>query len=153
VSIVEGDRFEAMVGDPDDHRPDTFWSLLVEPGGPEGRVDDFAVISERIAPGDRIPLHVHRDSEVVILHGDGRYRLGDQEHEVHDGAVVFIPAGVPHALANTGSEPLAIEGIVPTTRLWIRYLERNPAPGTERDAPQPPLTYDLRTGEITYDGG
>ena len=54
MSIVEGYEFEAMVGDPDDHRPDTRWALLVDPGGPEGRVDRLAVITERIAPGDRI---------------------------------------------------------------------------------------------------
>ena len=49
MSIVEGYTFEAMVGDPDDHRPDTNWALLVDPGGPHGRVDTFAVIRERIA--------------------------------------------------------------------------------------------------------
>ena len=122
-----------MVGDPDDHRPHTRWALLVDPGGPEGRVDGLAVITERIAPGDRIPLHVHRDDELVIVHGHGRYRLGDDERDVADGAVVFIPAGVPHGLSNPGREPLPIEGIFATTRVWMRYLERNPAPGTERD--------------------
>ena len=74
MSIVEGYTFEPMVGDPDDHRPETRWALLVDPGGPEGRVDGFALITERIAPGDRIPLHVHRDDELVIVHGPGRYR-------------------------------------------------------------------------------
>jgi len=151
VSIVEGYTLEAMVGDPDDHRPDTQWALLVDPGGPEGRDDTFAVIRERIAPGDRIPLHVHRDDEVVIIHGDGRYRLGDEERDVSDGAVVFIPAGAPHGLSNPGAEPLAIEGIFATTKLWLRYLERNPAPGTEGDAAQPAMTIDVRTGEITFD--
>jgi quercetin dioxygenase-like cupin family protein len=151
VSIVDGYTLEAMVGDVDDHRPETHWALLVDPGGPEGRVDTFAVIRERIAPGDRIPLHVHRDDEVVIVHGDGRYRLGDEEHDVSDGAVVFIPAGAPHGLFNPGAEPLPIEGIFATTKLWLRYLERNPAPGTEGDAPQAAMTIDVRTGAITFD--
>jgi len=151
VSIVEGYTLEAMVGDLDDHRPETRWALLVDPGGPEGRVDTFAVIRARIAPGDRIPLHVHRDDEVVIVHGDGRYRLGDDERDVTDGAVVFIPAGTPHGLSNPGAEPLPIEGIFGTTKLWLRYLERNPAPGTEGDMPQPAMTIDVRTGAITFD--
>jgi quercetin dioxygenase-like cupin family protein len=151
VTIVEGYRFEAMVGDPDDHRPETRWALLVDPGGPDGRVDTLAVISERIAPGDRIPLHVHRDDEVVIVHGSGRYRLGDDEREVADGAVVFIPAGVPHGLSNPGSEPLRLEGIFGTTRVWMRYLERNPAPGTEADPAQRGATYNFRTGEVIFD--
>jgi quercetin dioxygenase-like cupin family protein len=151
VSIVEGHPFEPMVGDPDDHRPMTRWALLVDPGGPDGRVDGLAVIAERIAPGDRIPLHVHRDDEVVIMHGRGRYRLGDEIRDLGDGAVVFIPAGTPHGLENDGTEPLAIEGIFATTRVWMRYLERNPAPGTEGDAPQRGATYDFRTGELVLD--
>ena len=150
MSIVEGYTLEAMVGDSDDHRPETRWALLVDPGGPEGRVDTFAVIRERIAPGDRIPLHVHRDDEVVLVHGDGRDRLGDEEHDVADGAVVFIPACVPHGLANPEPEPLPIDGIFATTRLWMRYLERNPAPGTDGDPPRA-ATYDVRTGEFTFD--
>ncbi len=151
MSIVDGYRLEAMVGDPDDHRPMTRWALLVDPGGPNGRVDGFSVIAERIAPGDRIPLHIHREDEVVIIHGPGRYRLGDEERVVGEGTVVFIPAGAPHGLANPGPDVLPIEGIFPATHLWIRYLERNPAPGTEADEPQPPFTFDLRTGEMTYD--
>ena len=151
MSIVEGYTFEAMVGDPDDHRPDTRWSLVVDPGGPEGRVDGLAVITERIAPGDRIPLHVHREDELVIVHGQGRYRFGDEERDVADGAIVFIPAGVPHGLANPTDRALPIEGIFATTRVWMRYLERNPAPGTEDDEPQRGATYDFRTGEVTFD--
>jgi quercetin dioxygenase-like cupin family protein len=151
VSIVERPRFQAMIGDPDDHRPETQWALVVDPGGPEGRVDGFAVISERIAPGDRIPLHVHRDDELVIVHGNGRYRLGDEERDVADGAVVFIPAGVAHGLSNPGPGPLPIEGIFATSKVWLRYLERNPAPGTEADVAQRGASYDFRTGEMTLD--
>ena len=68
-----------------------------------------------------------------------------------DGAVVFIPAGVPHGLSNPGSEPLPLEGIFATTRVWMRYLERNPAPGTEADPAQRGAMYDFRTGEVTFD--
>ena len=150
MSIVEGYTLEAMVGDPDDHRPETRWAVLADPGGAEGRVDGLVVITERIAPGDRIPLHVHRDDEVVFVHGRGRYRFGDEERDVTDGAIVFIPAGVPHGLANPGADPLPLEAVFATTKLWLRYLERNPAPGTETDPPQA-ATYDVRTGEITFD--
>jgi quercetin dioxygenase-like cupin family protein len=151
MSIVTGYELQAMVGDPDDHRPETRWALLVDPGGPDGRVDTFAVITEHIAPGDTIPLHVHRDDELVIVHGKGRYRLGDEEQDVGAGAVIFVPAGAPHGLANPGSEALPIEGIFATTKLWLRYLQRNPAPGTEGDLPQPAMTIDVRTGEISFD--
>jgi quercetin dioxygenase-like cupin family protein len=151
VSIVEGYRFEPMVGDPDDHRPASEWSLVVDPGSVNVRVDDLAVVLEHIAPGDRIPLHVHSVNEVIVVHGDGTFRLGDDSRSVGDGAVVFIPAGTAHGLLNDGESTLPIEAVFPTTRVWIRYLERNAAPGTESDRPSPPLTYDLRTGEVTAD--
>lgn len=111
-----GYQFDAMVGDPDDHRPDSSWALVVDSGDQSSRVDDLAVISERIAPGDRIPLHVHRVNEVILVHGAGQYTLGDETRPVGDGAVVFIPAGMPHGLRNDGDAPLPLEAVFPTTR-------------------------------------
>ena len=151
MSIVEGYAVGPMIGDPDDHRPGTVWALLVDPGDADGRVDDLAVIHERIGPGEAIPLHVHRVSEVLLIHGPGAYRLGDQTRRVEEGAVVFVPAGVPHGLLNDGEAPLPLEAVFPTTRVWIRTLERNPAPGTEGDPPQAGATYDFRTGEVAFD--
>ena len=151
MSIVEGYRFEPMVGDPDDHRPDSEWSLVVDAGSGGATVDDLAVVLEHIAPGDQIPLHVHRVNEVILVHGNGRFTLGDDSRSVSDGAVVFIPAGTAHGLLNDGESPLPIEAVFPTTRVWIRYLERNPAPGTESGSAGLPVTYDLRTGEVAPD--
>jgi quercetin dioxygenase-like cupin family protein len=151
MSIVERYRFEPMVGDPDDHRPNTFWALLVDPGDDAGRVDDLAVISERIAAGDRIPLHIHRVSEVILAHGSGRFTLGSEVSSVDEGAVIFIPAGVPHGFHNDGDKPLPVQAVFPTSRVWIRTLERNPTPGTEGDLPQRGATYDFRTGAVEFD--
>ena len=67
---------------------------------------------------------------------------------VEEGAVVFIPADVPHGALNTGNEPVRIFAVYPSTTVGLRYLERDPAPGTEADQPQPPVTLDLRTGEV-----
>jgi quercetin dioxygenase-like cupin family protein len=151
MSIVEGYRFESMVGDPDDHRPGSVWALVVDAGDDTGRVDDLAVVTERIGPGDRIPLHIHRVNEVILAHGAGRFTLGSEMRGVGDGAVVFIPAGVAHGLHNDGDVPLPVQAVFPTTSVWLRYLERNAAPGTEGDPPQPGATYDLRTGTVEFD--
>ena len=151
MSIVEGYRLEPMVGDPDDHRPGSEWALVVDPGDAEGRVDDLAVIVERIGPGERIPLHVHRVNEVILAHGPGRFRLGDEERAVDAGAVVFVPAGMAHGFQNDGPAPLPLQAVFPTTRVWLRYLERNGLPGMETDAPAGAATYDLRTGAVEFD--
>ena len=150
MSIVEGYELTPMVGDPDDHRPETRWAVLAD-GGPDGdRVEDLVAIVEHIGVGDRIPLHVHRVSEVIFVHGPGRQRLGEATHGVENGAVVFIPAGTPHGLTNSGKGPLRIEAVFPTDRVWLRYLERNPAPGTEGAEPGA-LTFVVRTGEVIPD--
>jgi len=151
MSIVDGFAFERMVGDPDDHRPGTEWALVVDPGGSAGRVEDLAVIVERIGPGERIPAHIHQVDEVILPDGPGQFRLGDETRPVAAGSVVFIPAGAVHGLANDGAGPLPLRAVFPTTTVWIRYVERNPAPGTEDDPPAPPITVDLRTGAVTPD--
>lgn len=148
MSIVEQAPREPMIGDPDDHRPHSSWRLVVDPGDGAGRVDSLAVIDEELAVGDWIPLHTHPVDELVaIVDGVGEYRLGTNRQRVSAGAMVFIPAGTPHGTTNVGDGPLQILGIFPTTVFEITMLERNPAPGTEGDAPRR-TRYDLRTGEF-----
>jgi len=132
--------------DPDDFRPDSHWAVLVDPGGiSDVHVDDITLIIEEIAPGDRIPLHTHPISEVIVIHeGSPEVTLGDDTQEVGPGTVVFIPAGTPHATRNAGTSPIRIHAMFPSERIGIQYLERNPAPGTESDAPQPAFTIDAR---------
>lgn len=148
MSIVSGHTMQPMVGDPDDHRPNTMWGFLTDPGDEHGRVDRLAIIHEAIAVGDAIPLHTHDvDEAITILAGAGDARLGDGRQRVEPGAVIFIPAGVPHGTINTGDVPLEIHAAFPATTIEIAMLERNPAPGTERDEPRR-SRYDLRTGDV-----
>ena len=132
--------------DPDDYRPSSVWSgPLVDPVSPNGYVRDLSVILERIAPGDRIPLHRHQvDEAIVVESGEVELRLGDESRVVTGHSVVFVPAGVAHGARNVGSEPASYLAVFPTTAIDIEYLDRNPAPGTEGDAPQPLVVYDAR---------
>jgi len=70
--------------------------------------------------------------------------LGDETLEVGPGAVVFIPAGTPHGTRNATASPIRIHAMFPSERIGIQYIERNPAPGTENDPPQPAFTIDVR---------
>lgn len=97
MGIVRSRPYEPMVGDPDDHRPETTWLLAVDPGT-AGRTAEPAVLMERCAAGDRVPLHRHDVDEVVtVLEGEGAYHLDGETVPVDAGDVVFIPAGVEHA--------------------------------------------------------
>jgi quercetin dioxygenase-like cupin family protein len=130
--------------DPDDWRPRSRWAFTSDPR------TSLAAFVEEISPGDRIPLHRHRIDEVVFYEsGAAEVRIGDQVSQVGAGSIAFIPAGEPHGTTNTGDEPVHIRAVFPSHLVDIEYLERNPAPGTEDAPPQPPVSYDTRTGAIT----
>jgi quercetin dioxygenase-like cupin family protein len=129
--------------DPDDWRPGSRLALVSDPDA------DMAVIAEQIGVGDAIPLHRHRIDEVVFyLSGEVEVRLGDDARAVRAGDIVVIPTGVAHSQRNTGNSAAEIRAVFPSSRIDIEYLERNPAPGTEGDAPQPPIVIDARTGKV-----
>lgn len=125
--------------DPDDYRPESRIALAVDPEV------QLALLFEVIAPGDWIPLHTHPHEEAfVILEGSAEVRLGNELRVVEPGTVVFVPPETPHGTRNPGPGQVRLEAVFPSPRIGIRYLERNPAPGTEADPPQPPWTLDAR---------
>ena len=131
--------------DPDDFRPNSKWAVLTDPGDQGGQVDNITVIFEEIAVGDWIPLHVHPIHEVIVFDdGAARVTLGGETRDVGAGTVVFIPAGTPHGTRNSGDRVVRMHAMFPSEQIGIEYLERNPAPGTEEDAPQPAFTIDAR---------
>ena len=150
MGFVENVVYGSMVGDPDDHRPNTEWGFVFDPPRDVGPyVDDITCLFERIPPGDAIPLHTHTISEVVVVDaGTGSYRSGDETTTVRNGSVIFIPAGVPHGTLNDVTETLTIHAMYPSRVLDFTYLERNPAPGTEGDPPRPPTRLDPRVDSI-----
>lgn len=148
MGIVHDGPYQPMVGDPDDHRPHTSWRLVVDPD----RRASLAILLERCAVGDAIPLHRHDvDEAVYVIDGEAEYRLGEVDVRVATGDTVFIPAGTPHGTRNVGDRPLHIHAVFPRTTVRMEMLERNPAPGTEDD---PPMTavYDFATGDFTVEG-
>jgi quercetin dioxygenase-like cupin family protein len=147
VSIIDRPHFDPMVGDPDDHRPNTSWAVVVDPIRTDAPyVKDLLVVLEQIADGDRIPLHTHpHDEAIVIARGTAEVRLGDSSRRVGENAVAMVPKGTPHSIRAVDGA-VRINAFFPTTRIGIAYLERNPAPGTEEDAPAPPYEIDVRSG-------
>jgi len=65
-----------------------------------------------IPPGGRhvAELHIHPDAEelVVVTRGQGLAILGDQQHKVSPGDVVYVPPSVEHELRNTGDDVLGV---------------------------------------------
>jgi quercetin dioxygenase-like cupin family protein len=136
----------AELDDPDDYRPNSELAMIIDPERADGDfVAGLTVFHERIGPGDRIPLHQHTVEEVLFLDsGSVEVTLGEERETIEDGAVVFIPARIPHGFRNVGDEVARIHAVFPSAEVTIRYLDRNPAPGTEEDQPGSPLAFNVR---------
>ena len=58
-------------------------------------------------PTSEQATHAHPQEQVyVIVRGRGLMRVGDEQQEVVAGTLVFVPPDTPHAIRNTGEEPL-----------------------------------------------
>jgi quercetin dioxygenase-like cupin family protein len=148
MGIVEDRNYQPLgPEDPDDYRPDSEIAFVIDPTAPDGNhVRALSFIFEKCAPGDYVPLHTHATDEAIIIdEGEAEVVLGGEKRIVGPGAVVFIPAGMSHAWGNPGSGLVRAHAVFPTEVLDVAYLERNPAPGTEGDPPQPPFSLDLRS--------
>jgi quercetin dioxygenase-like cupin family protein len=110
---------------------------------------DVAVVAEEIGVGDEIPLHRHRIDEVLLYEsGEAHVRVGGETYRVAAGDIVIVPAGEPHGTRNIGGEAVRLRAVFPSHRVDIEYLERNPAPGTEGQDPQPRAVWNTRTGAV-----
>jgi len=61
---------------------------------------------EEIPAGGLIPRHKHlgQDEILLIQTGSAHVWLGEQERDVHAGAIVFIPSDTWISVKNTGNE-------------------------------------------------
>jgi quercetin dioxygenase-like cupin family protein len=129
--------------DPDDWRPNSIWALVAE------QAADVAVIVEEIGVGDAIPLHRHQIDEVLLYEaGVAEVRIDQETYHVRAGDIVIVPAGAAHGARNVGSDKVSVRAVFPSHRIDITYIERNPAPGTEGETPQPGVVWDTRSGEV-----
>ena len=54
--------------------------------------------------GNTIEEHVDDVEEIyLIFKGDGAMKVGNETREVKEGDAIWIPAGEPHSLVNTGT--------------------------------------------------
>lgn len=63
-----------------------------------------------VNPHQRLTLqvHHHRSEHWVIVRGKAEITIGDQTRELRENESVYIPADVPHRLANPGEAPLEL---------------------------------------------
>lgn len=62
-----------------------------------------------LPPGNAIEEHIDEVEEIyLIVKGSGIMKVGAEEREVKDWDAVWLPAGEPHGLKNTGNEDMLI---------------------------------------------
>lgn len=81
------------------NRPGTF-TLKIDPKN--GGSEHLVVLTEDMAPGDRIPTHRHplADELIIVQSGNGRVTLGEKTQEAHAGSIVFIPRNTYVSMEN-----------------------------------------------------
>ena len=70
----------------------------------------FTIIKAALPPGEMIPPHTHtREDECnFVLEGELTLDVGGEIVVAPVGSYVLKPRGVPHALCNTGTEPVQV---------------------------------------------
>jgi mannose-6-phosphate isomerase-like protein (cupin superfamily) len=91
---------------PVNHRGGQASYLLLAKG--QFGAEKLAVTWVDCEPGSMQQMHRHTGEEqvYVITRGRGTMIVGDEEQEVAEGTLVFVPPGSAHAIRNTGDGPL-----------------------------------------------
>ncbi len=85
--------------------------------GPGDGARNFAVRYFELSPGSASALEAHpHDHGVVVMCGEGRVRLGEAEHAIGSGDVVYVEPNERHQFVNTGRAPLGFLCVVPPRR-------------------------------------
>lgn len=62
-----------------------------------------------LPPGNAIEEHVDEVEEIyLVVKGKGLMKVGNEEREVKEWDTIWLPAGEPHGLKNTGDEEMLI---------------------------------------------
>lgn len=83
-----------------------------------------------VRPGACQAQHNHAPQQVyVVVTGEGRMGVGDEERDVRRGDLVFVPPGVRHGITNTGSDTLIyVSAATPAFRVTDLYDSGELAP-------------------------
>jgi len=69
-----------------------------------------------LEPGQTQAVHDHADQDkfYFVVEGEGEFVVGEEKRTAGPGVAVWVPAGTPHGVTNTGSQRLVVlMGIAP----------------------------------------
>ena len=97
--------------------------------GPEQGAPNFVMRRFFLAPGGRIPAHLHPDieHEQILIRGEMVLGGGGTERVVRPGDAVYLPAGCPHWYENRGEVEVEFLCVIPRTEgyatEWLEELD------------------------------
>ncbi|MEV0248390.1 cupin domain-containing protein [Nocardia sp. NPDC050712] len=146
MSILSVSDYTAFPPDPHNHKPNSRYSLVIDPARPDGAyVKDLVLNFEELAAGEIIPVHLHTNEEVLIVdEGEAEAFYDGEWHRVGPGSVILVPAGTAHGFRNTSGGMVRLHAVFAGHVLGTQLLERSPAPGTEDLPLPPPAIIDFR---------
>ena len=89
----------------------------VRPLAQEVAAQPGQIVSRTLAqnPYVSVPLHDSAgDAMVQVLEGTGRFTVGGEEHLVHAGEALVMPAGIPHAVFAPEAFKMLLTVVFPT---------------------------------------
>jgi mannose-6-phosphate isomerase-like protein (cupin superfamily) len=95
---------------------------LVNPSLGTEKVD---VHLNRLVPGGprgRLHHHTHADNVYIVKRGEGTLTIEGETHVIRENDVVYIPAGLKHALSNLGSEVFEIFEIYAPSGQYMDFV-------------------------------
>jgi len=82
--------------------------------GPLTGAPNFVIRVFTVEQKGYTPHHSHPyEHGIVILKGEGKVLIGEEEHEVSEGSVVTVPPNMPHQVVNNVSPELVLVCVVP----------------------------------------
>jgi quercetin dioxygenase-like cupin family protein len=88
-----------------------------------GSADSAAVYFE-IEPGNRLAEHTDSAEEILyVVTGHAEAQVGDERGRLSTGELAVIPAMVPHAVVNVGSETVKVVGFFSQSEVISTFNE------------------------------
>lgn len=68
----------------------------------------FAMITQEMAPGSRVPIHLHENEDEIIYiqRGEGTGSVAGRTVPLRAGSLLYVPQGTWHGGENTGKDVL-----------------------------------------------
>ncbi|MEO0570199.1 MAG: cupin domain-containing protein, partial [Bacteroidota bacterium] len=76
----------------------------------EESTPEFSLLTEKIPPGDAVPIHKHLNEEefLFVQKGNIDITLGDTNQQGNVGDLIYVPKNLWHGFQNTGKEEVIL---------------------------------------------